>query len=368
MNIARDPRGPAPGAGAAGLRRLLTVLLYMLVAGLTTYVFLTKDVNFYHRSSFGDMVYGRAHRPYVYRALVPLVIRGAVALTPDAARSALAQGLAHARARKQIVEIACRSCDPQYHFEYLLFIGITAASFLGLLFLLRSLLRRCGTDADPLLATWAPAFALFSLPLFYKFAAFIYDPPTLALSALVLWAIVTRLRALLFLAFAAAALNKETALLLVPVLFIHERRRASRLVLGAQIAGLALLWGAVRVALLAAYRGNPGAAVEFHLLDHNLPLLIKDPAGVAYLALLVGLCAVLLRRGWQRRPAVLRQGLLVMIIPAAVLQLFFSYIDEIRVYYDAYPLLVLLLVPAVAEVFRGDATAPAPAPAPQARE
>jgi hypothetical protein len=88
---------------------------------------------------------------------------------------------------------------------------------------------------------------------------------------------------------------------------------------------------------------NPGAVVEFHLFDHNLQLLNLYPAKT--IALWMGIAAVvmiLLFHHWSDKPQFLRNGIWIC-IPLVCCIFLFGFVDELRDYYEIYPIIFLLV-------------------------
>jgi len=102
----------------------------------------------------------------------------------------------------------------------------------------------------------------------------------------------------------------------------------------------------VKVALSFAFRDNPGAFVEFHLIDHNLAVLKSYSLSTSMFWLGVGLL-VFFR--WSEKPEFLRRGIWIPVV-LLVFALFLGYIDELRGYYEALPVLLLLVAQNVAAV------------------
>jgi hypothetical protein len=150
--------------------------------------------------------------------------------------------------------------------------------------------------------------------------------------------------------------------LLTLVFAIHHGRRArlERALLVRLLAFQAFVFLAVKSGLAVVFADNPGGVVEFHLLDHNLPLLRS--AGVSAIVpwLAIALC-ILYRR--SEKPQFLRDALWIL-VPLLGLTLFLGYIDELRDYYEVYPVVVLLLAQTAAMLLglpvRGRTTAPVP--------
>jgi hypothetical protein len=154
--------------------------------------------------------------------------------------------------------------------------------------------------------------------------------------------------------FAVACLNKETTILLTLQFIVYfglQKNLKSSLfwrLLAAQLvifalsrAGLALLFGQA-----------PGGLVEFHLFDHNLPLLVRwisQPSAVAYLLCL--LLLVLFFYQWKEQPLFLRDGLWILAILVGM-TFFWGWLNEWRDYLEAFPFVFLIYSHNLAKFFR----------------
>ena len=106
------------------------------------------------------------------------------------------------------------------------------------------------------------------------------------------------------------------------------------------------IFAVVKLALSLAFQSNPGAFVEFHLIDHNLAVLKSYSLSTSILWLGVGLL-VFFR--WSEKPRFLRRGVWILAV-LLVFSLFLGYIDELRGYCEALPVLLLLVAQSVATV------------------
>jgi hypothetical protein len=79
--------------------------------------------------------------------------------------------------------------------------------------------------------------------------------------------------------------------------------------------------------------------------------LLFGPIALLRFAGVVAVLWLLTAYDWARKPAFLRKGLLITLIPLALLALFFGFIDELRDYYEAFPFLFLLWLPTIVGVF-----------------
>jgi hypothetical protein len=183
--------------------------------------------------------------------------------------------------------------------------------------------------------------ALLGLPTCFRYFSYIYDFPTLLLftSSLVLMA--QRRWRWYFPVFALACINKETAILLIPIfaLYFFACRATERRTYWGYICAQALLFLAIRGAIAWAFRMNPGSPFEFHCLDYNirklsLPWTIEE-------AMTWGIVLVLVFNDLRSKPWLARVAA-GMLAPLLALCLFFGYLDELRDYYEVYvPVLAL---------------------------
>ncbi len=103
--------------------------------------------------------------------------------------------------------------------------------------------------------------------------------------------------------------------------------------------------------------------VEFHLIDHNLVVLRSFSLSTPLLWLGVGLL-VFFR--WSEKPAFLKRGIWILAVLLAF-SFFLGYIDELRGYYEALPVLLLLVAQSVAAAFGVEVTPLAGSPGGEAR-
>lgn len=318
---------------------ILSAAAYLLVSALVLWIFLSgSGVNRNPHAAFEAMLAGTADRPFVTRALVPLAVNGLAVLVPAGAAENLGQAA-------WVQDFLTRAGWSQHvdttalGLESLLAIALLYASLAGFAFALRMLFARL-YESPPWVSALLPLAALSCLPVFFN-AGYIYDLPVLFLFTLALALLAARRWAAYLLVFGLAALNKETAVLLLGafvLLFFRdealERKKFSTLA-GAQAVIYAAVWLATRL----AFRANPGGLVEFHLAD-NLAM-VSNPAIAGVLTLAAALVAGLAFAGWRDKPRFLKVSLW-MAAPLLVLMVFFGLLIEIRVLYEVYPVIFLL--------------------------
>jgi hypothetical protein len=337
--------------------RAFMVSLY-LAASLWILIMWATDVrpfiglNLFERARFLDLIYGRAHRPFVYRALVPWLIRGTLAVVPGALTRGLSEALPEA------LPIVGRAADflswEREHLpEYAIALGLAYLAIIGYLVALRWLGRQCydmPASERPWLTDTLPLLSLVVLPVFFKRGThFLYDLPALFLFTLALACLrAHRVRAY-YAVYAIGLLNKETMLLagVAMALWVaagggHRWRERLMWHAGVHIA----LFAIVRLALIAIYRHNPGEPAELRLLDnlifYSYPYWFTAVTSVGSVVLLIG-------HDWKKKPLLLRSTLW-LVVPFFGLYLVAGSWGEIRVFYELLPVCYLLGFQTVAKI------------------
>ncbi len=328
--------------------RLIRLLLYLFTSGLILMIFIVHPgINGYSAAMFNDMIYGHAHRPFVYRTLVPSVVRLIADITPESVETAFVNHKNSSFTLTRFAELS--GIDDEYVYEFYITIALLLILFYGLALVTRRLIKE-HYDFPNYVSDFAPIAALLILPLFFRYCNYIYDPATLFLASLALLFISTRNRFLFYIVFILAAINKETAILFSCLFFVKEYRTLTRKTLIGHLIVQLLIWGAIKSMINIAFQNNPGSIAEFHLVNYNLQMIFR-PFGILYFAAVVFIFFRLIKYRWQEKSMFLRRGFFVVFIPMAVLALFLGYIDEFRQYYEVYPIAFLLILPSVLDIF-----------------
>lgn len=324
-----SPRGPLEALPSA---------LYIAGSVLVLVIFLVNPgINHYPPSLFDKTVDGTAHKPYVLRALVPVTIRVAAMVVPESIHSSLTRAAQTSPLREVLINLD--KIPPELCTEFVIAFLIMLAALLGYLLVLRDLFETFFESPREFVWT-VPLMALLLLPPFFRYTSFVYDFPALFFFALGLSLMVRRRWTAYLLVFLVSCLNKETTILLTLVFWLNFRKgelpdRQFRGLLLLQIGGFIL----TKAALGYVYQGNPGGTLEFHLIDHNIDLLKPyDPStALAYLVLFL-----LLTYRWREKPLFLRRALWIA-APLFGLTLFLGFFDELRDYYELFPIMLLLV-------------------------
>ena len=320
---------------------IITVILFVVVFSL----FIAKGISGFSPAMFADMVYGKAYKPYVYRALLPATVRFLTKAIPPAQKASLDQFLDENHIVQSISNrllFAKAQQDRRYLTEYAIALLVMFLSLLGFFWSLRYLFRSL-YRAPVIYTDIVSLAALIALPYCFKYYSHLYDFPTLFLFTLGLGLMCNKQWGLYMIVFILGCLNKETAILLTLLYAVHYRQRMDKAEFKKLLLLQVFMFLFIKSMLTVIFIHNPGTVVEFHLFDHNLQLLGLYPAKT--IALWMGIAAVvmvLLFHHWSDKPQFLRDGIWIC-IPLVCCILLFGFVDELRDYYEIYPIIFLLV-------------------------
>lgn len=352
----------------SGYRWFLLFCAYTVVAAAVFNGFYTKwRLNDGHPAlGLAQMVDGAAHRPYVYRQLVPAMANGIQSLLPPSTVERLSERLTDPRRVDSRSGLAMRypaseamlpAITVRYHLVYYL----TFFALLASLFVMRRLCLQAGTGVAA--ATGAPLVFALLLPFFLTEGGYFYDFfEVLFMMSAVLLAMNTscktpaRLAVLLVMA-AIATWNKEAFFFFTPALYPLLRRNLPRLHALSFVGALLFVCGCVYLALRMRYAANPGSTVDFQLWE-NLSFYLNPgnwfrtestygvalPRAFSLVAMLA--FAAIACCGWGRMPKTLRQHALLALTINLPLLLLFCSPGEVRNLSMLYPSLLCLIAQA----------------------
>jgi hypothetical protein len=264
-----------------------------------------------------DMIAGTAYRPYVYRALIPFLVRvleGIYPLRPEL-----------------------------YAF------GLMFLTLVGFVLTLRSFavyFWKSDRKAD-----LVSLLSIIGLIPFIARDGKIYDFPDLFLFTLGLLFIVRQQWKGFFIVYLLGCFNKETMVLLSLVFAVYYFRRMPAREFWALLIGQTLLFGAIKLFITWVFRSNPGGVVEYHLVEQIKGLLYLPDFLLFYGSF--ALCTVIfVLVDWRKKPEYLRLAAGALLPALLVANLFFGVPYEIRTYLDVYPVLFLLSIPTLERTLR----------------
>ena len=345
------------------------VLVYAVVVALIVDVFLTtwgfRGPN--PRYGFEAMYTFKAHRPFAYRVLMPLIIRGVDAATPFIVVKA------EVLDQKNIYR--------RWGWEREIDKPQVIAYFLLLLFLFGAVwcARLCTKYSYPLAAPplqdLMPAVALLFLPLTFIQGGYMYDFPELFFLFASTAALLRQNWLIYYLLYPLAVVNKESGALIAVYFVALNWREMARGRLLKHLTAQALIAVPV-IALIRLWAGgNPGQAMEVHL-QHNLDFLLDPRSYLAFFDIYVPLVPVprgfnllsvatvlfLIIFRWRVKPLPLRRLLIGSTAVVVPLYLVGSVEDEIRALSLAFVPLYLLGFDTVQSLYAGTWPPPAPDP------
>lgn len=319
------------------------LIVAMLVSAFIFSVFVViSGVNTGTRATTVDMVYGQSDKPYVYRALLPITARIITEVTPKSVRSNVNKSLAKTEFVQSIPEIY--DVDRDHLYEIFIVLILMYLSLLGFVYSLRYLTKGVFKISQKKTNIISLVAVLLIVQAFVF--GYIYDFAALFLMTLS-YGLLARQRHIAYLVlFPFVCLNKETSILLVFVYWVHfqttDNKRLFYTYLSYQIGVFVI----IKLALYWAFRDNIGDSLEFHLPEHFIEyhrILTNYPILVLYYCLfLFGIPALMFYR-WDEKPLFLKNCVLV-IGPLFFLYILFGYPFEVRVFYEVYPIVLLLMV------------------------
>lgn len=326
------------------VHNIVLISAHLIVSFLVFYSFVGYNLIELEGSptAFMNMVNGTAPRPFVYRTLLPSTVRFLADATPPSTR----ETTVHFLREKSLFPKYFRG---QYAMEYAIVLPLVFLCFLGTSIVLR-LLAQHFYPGNARYHNTTSLGGMLILPLFFvNYGHYIYDPPTIFLFSLATLLIAGRHTVLFFILLPFLVVQKETSILLIPLYAVFEYRRRNLSQLLWIVVAMGAVWLAIKVFVInEAFHANAGSTAEFHLLDHNL-VFYRYPLPVVYALCVVGAAAIVVSHQWKQKDILLRLGLTTVMTPLVALMIVFAYIDELRDLYEAFPLLVLLMVPTISE-------------------
>jgi len=328
-------------------RTLIAIIsLYVLIAFVKL-----PPINGYERAMFSEMVYGTAWKPFVYRTLLPTSVRLICDAIPSSTQSMLTNKVETSSALSQVMEKL--KWESEFITEYLVAMILMYLALLGFVWAFRKLYDEIYSSA-----LWfknlISLILLLAIPSMFQpnYSNYIYDFPSLFLFTLGLLFLKQKNWKYFLILFFISCLNKETTILLTLIFAIHFYKDVtmSRKFYLRFIMVQLLLFFLVKIFLYFIFVDNPGGFVEFHLIDRSY-LLFNGYSLITFVVLLIIFLSIFSR--WSEKPKFLKDALWIA-IPLIMLTLFLGFFDELRDYYEVFPIVILLLSYNIARVLGVD--------------
>lgn len=320
-------------------------ILLLLAAGSFVFSLYIKEpgINGPYTEMYPDMVYGRAYKPFVTRAFLPICVRLSTYAIPVTARNALSAFVEKNESAKTLFDKL--GWEAQFATEY--FIGVFYLYVFLLLFLFA--LRRLTADLYSVNehVPWLTAIlGAFALPVFFHYYSHIYDLPNLFFFTIGMIFLVKAKWEYYLPAFALSCFNKETTILLTVLFFIcyYQSEALPELTFKYILLGQIVAFAISRMVLQTVFATNSSALME----PHNLGLL--HPYSLQILGTLA-LFGLLSFYDWKAKHRFLkRAGLLIF--PVALASTFRGRLDEFKFLYEIFPIAALLALHTILKITR----------------
>lgn len=330
------------------LKYTLLIVLYVMAAWRSTYLFILEPgLPREKRTILSTTLKGKADKPFAYRMLVPEFVKGVVSITPESWKKVIT---GYAEAYRWKGEFLKKlGWEKEYFFENLVTTALIFVVFLSSFFVMRSLIYAFFQFPE-FIQDLAPLASTLFLPMFFVITDYIYDPADLLFSGILLLLIQKRMHFWFLPMYILACFNKETAILFAFVFLLKEYGRMPVWRLTSWMIAILAIAISIKLTTFFIYENNKGSFVELQL-KHNWYALIFKGSYPPYFHFAAILWGFLLSFHWTRKPVFLRHAFFVIFIPEFILGVFFGWIDEIRIFLDAYPTMFLLGLPTIITLF-----------------
>jgi hypothetical protein len=298
------------------------------------------QINGYKRAMFSEMIDGTAWKPFVYRTLLPTTVRLISEVIPDEVHKTLTEKVESNKSAMLVLEKF--KWESEFITEYLVAMVLMYLTLLGFVFAFRKLF-----DAIYSSPLWfkniISIILLLAIPAMFQpqYSNYIYDFSSLFLFTLGLLLLRQKKWRYVLILFFISCFNKETVILLTMIFAIHFYKDAeiSRKLYYQLIAAQLMIFAAIKILLYILFMNNPGGFVEFHLIDRNY-LLFNGYSLTTFVVLLIIFLSIFSK--WNEKPKYLKDALWIA-VPLLILTLFLGFFDELRDYYEVFPIVVLLI-------------------------
>ncbi|MCW8809601.1 MAG: hypothetical protein OQJ93_12640 [Ignavibacteriaceae bacterium] len=317
-------------------RTLIAVIsLYVLIAFVKL-----PPINGDEQSMFSEMVYGTAWKPFVYRTLLPTTVRLVSGVIPEEIHNSLTEKFESNHSLVLVLEKL--KWESEFITEYLIAMVLMYFSLLGFVYVFRKLFDEI-YSSHLWFKNLISVILLLAIPAMFQpnYSNYVYDFPALFLFTLGLLLLRQRKWNYFLVIFLISCFNKETTILLTLIFAIHfyKKDEVTRKFYYKFITFQLIIFAAVKILLFILFKNNPGGFVEFHLIDRNY-LLFNGYSLTTFVVLLIIFLTIFSR--WNEKPKFLKDALWIA-IPLVILTFLLGFFDELRDFYEVFPVIILLI-------------------------
>jgi hypothetical protein len=323
-----------------GIRLACRALLIVLSVLLTQTAMKRTRMLVEDRVKLQRYLDGTAHRPFIYRVLVPSMIHVLTATIPDS----VVRPIADRVMGPLFPQSMDSSADRVAHF-YLA--AILVLSLVGYAVMAGRLYNRLfpGSRHPEVIPV---SFLALLLPFVAGTVAHIYDFTGLLLMAALLYAIASHRHWLFLVLFTVSCFNKETTVFAAIAYACYFVDRMPYKAFLPMVLAQGVVFSLIYFGLHHHYAGNPGKGLENWTAEQLAFLGRRSFAD--YLSWLGGI--LLVAYHWPDKPLVMRRSIW-MLVPNVCLALTFAYPGEVRNLYESVPLVSLFVVRNIQELVGG---------------
>lgn len=291
-------------------------------------------------ASFDTMLDGTANRPFVYRQLVPMMANWIDArLTQKTKDAVIAATDPNGAPILPFFLDSPISRDRRYALRYAI-VYVAVFLFAWIAVYAMYLVGKSAGYA-PATAAFAAIAMILLIPYFMTWGGYFYDYVELAFFALVFWMALKFDWWWIIPIAALATWNKESFLFFIPTLYPLLRRRNSRASALVGIAVIGFAGALVELWIRLRFQHNPGATVQFHLMEHVHYLwhpldsiAWEKTYGVvvlqSYHPFTLALIAWIVWRGWRHLPGAMQRHAQIALVMNFPLYILFCLPGELR--------------------------------------
>jgi hypothetical protein len=326
------------------LGKLIYYFVTALITGGVLIMFVIfPGINDNKPSMFGDMIYGKASKPFVYRVLLPVTVRTLSAPVPQSLRNSISNNIEDNISLNKLFKKL--KWEKELAVEYSFAMLMMFLTLWGFSLAIRYLFNLFYNSSSWFVYS-VSVLALLGLPTMFQYTSFIYDFPLLFLYTLGLIFLYKQDWIKFLIIFLIGCINKETTILLTLIFYIFYRSGLKSELFNKLLIAQFAIFILVKSLLYFIFKNNPGSFIEFHLIDHNLRLLTGYD--ITLVAAVLGLILLVFYK-WNEKPDFLKTSLW-MIIPLLILTLFLGFLDELRDYYEVYPAVIIFIGHSIARI------------------
>ena len=326
-------------------KRYFVNTLYVLCACFIFFIWIWTADSMYTsfngdpRSKLSDIINGTAHRPFVQRALIPVLTQAIYRTIPDSWSNSITLLVSQQpKFQKEMLRLGWEDgFIPQY-----LIALILSFVFLALFpFVIQSTVRLL-YETNEWIINMFPLLIMLGIPMFFHAGTrYIYDFPALSLFALGFYFMLRRHWYMYYLFFLIGLVNKETMVILAILFAFIYYKELSPMHYWRHLIIQCGLFVIIRGSVGWIFKNNPGRNFEFHFFSN---IRILADLWTPQQLIICGIVLILLIFNYYQKPIIARKAFYVAGISFFVLTVLFGYINEIRDVYEFYPFFGYLIL------------------------